>query len=238
MNEEEAGAARSGGTSPDEAADPLPRESPAAYRALLQRLDGWFADARARHPGVIPCAGGCSPCCHGPFDISVADAELLVQAVRALPAEERAAAEQRAAALLARMQAHLPGWTAPYDIADVGDDAFDAMATALAHEPCPLLGPGGACLVYENRPLTCRLIGLTMITPAGRVIENMCPIQERFPEYRSLPAMRFDLEDLEVEELEAMQAAARRLLGDVNRSDYETTIAAAITPPAGPTERR
>ena len=35
-------------------------EEIAAYRELLERLDRWFADARARHPGVIPCTGGCT----------------------------------------------------------------------------------------------------------------------------------------------------------------------------------
>ncbi|MDQ2670529.1 MAG: YkgJ family cysteine cluster protein [Gemmatimonadota bacterium] len=204
------------------------RTSPAGYRALLDRLDRWFAEARARHPGVIPCGGGCSTCCHGPFDISVADAELLVAAVRALPAVERAAVRSRAAALMERFAEQLPGWSAPHDIADVGDDAFDQAVSALRAEPCPLLGPGGACLIYADRPMICRLIGLSMVTPAGRVIENMCPIQEQFPAYEALPPMQFDLEDLEVDELEALQAAARRLLGDASRGDYETTIAAAI----------
>jgi Fe-S-cluster containining protein len=204
------------------------RESPAPYRELLERLDRWFADARATHPGVIPCRGGCTPCCHGPFDISVADAELLVHAVRALPEPERAAVQARAAALMARIAERLPGWEAPHDIAAVGDEAFDGMGEALAAEPCPLLGPDGGCRIYADRPFVCRLIGLGMVTPTGRVIENMCPIQGAFPVYRSLPPAPFDLEDLEVQELEAMQAAARRLLGDADAADYETTIAAAI----------
>ena len=224
------------------------RESPAAYRELLERLDRWFAEARARNPGVVPCGAGCSACCHGPFDISVADAELLVHAVRALPDAECRDVQARATALLARIAAHLPGWRPPHAIADVGDAAFDAMGNALAAEPCPLLGPDGACRIYADRPFVCRLIGLGMVTPAGRIIENMCPIQDQFPVYRALPQMYFDLEGLEVDELEAMQAAARRLLGTPAAVDYETTIAAAIVdftvdPPAtpsprGPTERR
>lgn len=206
-----------------------PRESPAAYRELLERLDRWFAGARARHPGVIPCAGGCSSCCHGPFDISVADTELLVAAVQALPAHERGTVRDRAARLLERMTAALPGWSSPHDIADAGDDAFDRMAATLAVEPCPLLADDGRCRIYADRPLVCRLIGVAMVTPAGRVIENMCPIQQQFPEYRSLPAQSFDLEAFEMDELEALAAAARRLFGDAGRSDYETTIAAAIS---------
>lgn len=46
--------------------------STAAYAQLLARLDQWFAAGRAAG-GVVPCRGGCTACCHGPFDISVAD---------------------------------------------------------------------------------------------------------------------------------------------------------------------
>lgn len=205
-----------------------PREGPAGYRELLERLDRWFAEARARHPGVIPCRGGCSACCRGPFDISVADAELLVHAVRALPDAEREDVRARAARLMLRMAEHLPRWEPPYDIGDPGDAPFDVMANALAAEPCPLLGDDGACRIYRDRPFVCRLTGLAMRSPAGRVVENMCPIQAQFPAYSALPAMPFDLEDFEVDELEAMQGAARRLLGDAARTDYETTIAAAV----------
>ena len=211
-----------------------PRESPLAYRALLERLDRWFAGARAKHPGVIPCTGGCSACCHGPFDISVADAELLAHAVRALPDAERQEVRARAEALMLRIAGLLPGWQAPHDVASVGDDAFDLMGTTLANEPCPLLDPEGRCRIYADRPLVCRLIGLSMVTPAGRVIENMCPIQEQFPVYEALPPVAFDLEGFEVEEIEALQAAARRLLGTADEETYETTIAAAILDFGGP----
>jgi hypothetical protein len=40
----------------------------AAYRALLEQLDGWFAGARERAGDIVPCRTGCTACCHGPFD--------------------------------------------------------------------------------------------------------------------------------------------------------------------------
>jgi len=60
------------------------------------------------------------------------------------------------------------------------------------------------------------------------LIENACPIQEEFPGYAALPPQAFDLEALELEEIECQRAAARRLFGDAGREGYETTIAAAI----------
>jgi Fe-S-cluster containining protein len=205
-----------------------PRTGPSTYRALLQRLSDWFEEGRRRAPGVIPCRRGCTACCHGPFDISVADVELLQEAVDRLPEETRLDVIMRARVLLAKMEAREPGWTAPHAIADLGEERFDQLAAALGAEPCPLLSDDGRCRVYEDRPLVCRLIGLAMVSPTGREIPNACPIQEHFPGYPSLPPVPFDLEDLELAEIECLRGAARRLLGDASRHDYETTIAAAL----------
>lgn len=205
--------------------------SAASYRALLERLDGWTAEARHRHPGVIPCCAGCSGCCHGPFDVTIADVELLREALGRLPEAERDEVAGRARRLLGRMGALAPGWGPPYEIAVLGEERFDALGEALAAEPCPLLGDDGRCRVYRDRPMVCRLIGLPMLSPAGRVIENACPIRERFPAYAALEPQLFDLEAFEREEAECLREAAARVLGDRSRWEFETTIAAVAAPP-------
>ena len=204
------------------------RTDPVAYRELLERLDEWFEEGRRHARGLLPCRCGCSACCHGPFDVSVADVELLLDAVRRLPPDEGAEVWGRARALLDKMEALEPDWRAPHAVLDLGDHRFDRLVETLTEQPCPLLDDSGSCRIYADRPLVCRLIGLSMITPAGRVIENTCPIQQQFPGYADLPPNPFDLEELEVAELECLQGAARRLLGDSARHDFETTIAAAI----------
>lgn len=198
------------------------------HRALLERLDRWFAEGRRTAPIPVPCRAGCTACCHGPFDISIADAELVGQAVSRLPAAEREAVAGRAAALLDRMHAIEPGWGPPYEVAAIGEDRFDRLSEALASEPCPLLDEAGRCRIYADRPLVCRLIGLGMVTAAGGVIENACPIQDRFPGYAGLPPVAFDLEGFETDEIECLRAAAERRFGDPERWSFETTIAAAV----------
>jgi len=94
--------------------------------------------------------------------------------------------------------------------------------------PCPLLDETGRCGIYVDRPLVCRMIGLGMRTPAGRTIDNACPIQERFPGYASLPPAMFELETFEEVELVCLRGAAARRFGDPERWGFETTIAAAI----------
>jgi Fe-S-cluster containining protein len=199
-----------------------------AYVELLARLDRWMEAGRRAHPGAVPCRAGCTACCHGPFDVTVADAELIRAAVERMPEDERSEVTARAAALLERMRAVAPDWAPPYDIAALGDERFDRLTDALAGEPCPLLGDDGRCRIYEDRPLVCRLIGLPMQARAGRVIENACPIQERFPAYAALAPVPFDLEDFEDVELECLRGAAERTLGDASGWGFETTIAAVV----------
>jgi Fe-S-cluster containining protein len=201
----------------------------AAYPALLDRLTTWFDQARREHPGVIPCHQGCSACCHGPFDISLADAELIEAGLRELPESDWVEVRRRARELVVRMEALEPGWTVPHAIADLGEARFDRLADALAAEPCPLLDSEGRCRIYAHRPLVCRLIGLGMRTPAGGTIENACPIQDQFPSYANLPPALFDLESFEEVERACLVQAAGHRLGQPDRWEHETTIAALIT---------
>jgi Fe-S-cluster containining protein len=165
---------------------------PILYGRLLGRLDRWSAEAAERHPGTIPCARGCNACCHGPFDISAADAALLRSGVATLDPATRAEVRSRAESLLGRMREVAPEWRAPWAIAAIGEERFDEISEALADEPCPLLDAEGGCVVYAHRPAICRMMGLGMRTPDGD-IENACPIQGQFPAYAALPPQAFDL---------------------------------------------
>ena len=203
----------------------------AAYRDLLQRLDRWFADSSDRNPGIVPCRPGCSACCHGPFDISVADVVLIREAVARLPANAREEVARRALAQVERMQELEPGWDSREGLGGMTEEEFDRVSDAMASAPCPLLNDQGACRIYQDRPLVCRLIGLGVVTPAGRVIENACPIASEFPEYAALPLQPLDLEAVEELEVACLEAASDRLFGRPDRGDFETTIAAAIVGP-------
>ena len=75
----------------------------------------------------------------------------------------------------------------------------DELVETLAGLPCPALGDAGACIIYESRPATCRMIGLPMTDEDGDVLENSCPIQGDFPEFAALAPVPFDLEQFESE---------------------------------------
>jgi Fe-S-cluster containining protein len=209
------------------------------WQSALSRLDDWFRSAHARHPGVIPCRAGCSACCHGPFDISAADALLLQEGLATLPEAVRLAVRARSEALFTRMRQLAPAWRAPWDLAQLGEEHFDAMIESLAEEPCPLLDEAGRCVAYLFRPLVCRLIGLPMMTAGGLELENACPIQDRFPSFAALDPELFDLEALEAEETACQEGAAAVLFDSPLHRDFETTIAACFassSPPSSPSQ--
>ena len=170
------------------------------YRTLLPILDQWFASGSSdAGPGVVPCRSGCSACCHGPFDISPADARLVAQAIARLDEEARVALQQRAGSQLDRYRQLIPEWGPPWDVTDLGDEAFDELVESLAGLPCPALGHDGACVIYADRPATCRMIGLPMVNEDSQILENACPIQGAFPEYAALAPVPFDLGRFESE---------------------------------------
>lgn len=194
------------------------------YLRLLRQLDIWFADGLASAgPGVVPCTRGCTACCRGPFDISAADAELVAEAVAALPDAQRGPLLARAAAQRARYAALLPAWRGPWDVETVDEAAFDALTEALADEPCPALDDEGACVIHASRPATCRIMGIGMLLPDGDVLDNACPIRATFPAYDALGPTPFDLLRFE-HDAAACDAAAEA------RGRCTTTIAGAVAP--------
>lgn len=193
------------------------------YLDLLQTLDAWFASgAEAAGPGVVPCRTGCTGCCHGPFDISAADARLVAGAVDRLPHAVADGVRSRARQQLVAGTTIDPRWQPPYRPIELGDDAFDALCDAQQELPCPALDPmTGACLIHDFRPATCRMMGLSMALPEGDLLENGCPIQDRFPGYQALAATPFDLMRFEL-------TAAEHDLAAIDAGWHSTTVAGTV----------
>lgn len=96
------------------------------------------------------------------------------------------------------------------------------MCDALEQEPCPALDPeSGACLIHADRPATCRLMGMSLRTLEGDQLENLCPIQSRFPDYAGLAPTPLDLMQFEVD-------AAQMDLEAMAGGWHSTTVAGAI----------
>jgi Fe-S-cluster containining protein len=134
------------------------------FRSILQRADAHFARVMAKQPDALACRRGCSLCCHGLFEISAADISVLADGLTALPPAVRDEIVKRAEAMAEALE--LPV------IQELTPEAKEAFFVRADDVPCPALGEGGACLVYEHRPLVCRTFGLPLRDGANFIGEE------------------------------------------------------------------
>jgi len=146
------------------------------YYELLQALDQWFASMQARHPEQMQCRKGCAFCCHGLFDISMADAVLVARGFEALPAGSRARVSARARTIQRAIQRQAPALLPPYLLQEPGSDRIDEIVSGVSGTACPFLGERNECLIYAHRPLACRMEGVPMVDGREGLFGDWCEL--------------------------------------------------------------
>ena len=186
------------------------------YDELLATLDRRFQSVHARYPYDIACGDGCAACCHGLFDVSLPDARRIVRGYAALPPPLQDAVAERALRLQDRILGKLPELSSPY-LLDASDqnvqDRIDAMTELMPEARCIFLDDGDRCLIYDDRPMACRLEGLPMIDRHDGLFDDWC--EKNFkegiaPETSSELMAELQLDYYAMQELEQM--AAMRLV--------------------------
>lgn len=154
----------------------------APYEALAAEADTLFTRVAHQHPHCVRCQPGCADCCHALFDLSLIEALYLHEQFCATfdfgPERSRilaAAADTDRALTRFKRQLYLDlkeaGQNADFSEHDA-DRAVAKVMDRAARERirCPLLGPDDRCVLYEARPVTCRLYGIpTAIQGQGHV---------------------------------------------------------------------
>lgn len=197
------------------------------YRQLLQQHDDWFAQAFQQFPEAIRCARGCAQCCRGLFDISLLDAWVLQQGFNRLPASLKLQVQARARSRLAELQQRWPNLHFPYFLNTLADDAWTEMPEG-DPTPCPLLSDQGLCLVYDHRPLTCRLHGLPNIDISGEIFaDSYCTLNFPGIDPLTLSALRGGFRAAFAQEM-ALQGALTEELFGRPLQELDTFIALAL----------
>jgi Fe-S-cluster containining protein len=196
-----------------------------AYRRLLGRVDAWFARVLAEHPSKMQCRRGCFDCCLGLFDISIADAALLREGLAALAAPVREGIEARARALMEKVAAERPELRGARTLDALDEDEIDDLTDAVGPERCPCLGEGGECLVYDYRPMVCRLNGAPVVDVSGAVVhEEGCFKNSVTP--GETPRLEYDV--IRREERKLLRRLYRAGLRGVGRPEETALIAQAV----------
>lgn len=130
------------------------------YETLVAEADALFTHVRSTHQDCVTCHQGCSDCCHALFDLSLVEAMYLNAAFT----ETFAYGKERSDILLkaadidrqtTRIKREL------YRASKAGENADEILRrAAAARVPCPLLDAQNTCLLYAQRPITCRLYGI------------------------------------------------------------------------------
>lgn len=142
------------------------------YGALLAEVDAWFRGCMEAFQDDIRCNAGCSECCRGLFDITLTDALFLRLGFILLPRELQESVREKAAGRLAEMRQLWPELAPPFVLNHRPEEEWEQLMPDDDETPCVLLGDDGRCLVYEHRPMTCRLHGLPLIDPDGALLHD------------------------------------------------------------------
>ena len=182
-------------------------------RRLYGEVDNWFAACLQAGGTTLACRGGCSSCCRGLFDITLLDAWLLKEAFAALPEATRNQVLARCRSRLVELQKQWPEITNPYLLNALPESEWQEMPEEDL-TPCPLLDENGYCLVYDARPLTCRLHGLPNIDVSGEDFDGtLCTLHPGDP--GSLPdeILHWRFRAVFVQEVELFNRFVRVLTG-------------------------
>jgi Fe-S-cluster containining protein len=125
------------------------------YRQLVARVEAFGQAIQQRYPGQVTCHAGCDGCCYQQFTVFPVEAYHLRRTVAGLAPDTRQHLRQRFAA---------------------PSDPWQVLSQP---QPCVLL-EGGRCLLYEGRPLICRMHGYPLYSamierPDGQQ-RDCCPL--------------------------------------------------------------
>jgi Fe-S-cluster containining protein len=189
---------------------------------LRARADESFRQVAQAHPQAVACVAGCDDCCHALFDLSLLEALSLALAFQELPRQERREILRRG-----EKAVQIFDKAAALALAAQGEERLRVLS--LARVPCPLLS-GGRCLLYRDRPLTCRLYGVPVaIDGASRTCHRS----------RFLPGQTYPTVDLALVqmELERLSRAAARLLPSLGPARRDVARALELANTHGPALR-
>ena len=203
------------------------------YGELLREVDRWFSGCVRRHGDLIACGRGCSACCRGLFDITILDALYLRSGIDALPEAIKQSLRLKAADSLANLSACNPSFAEPWILNRIPEDEWEELMPESDETPCLLLAEDGSCLVYGQRPMTCRLNGIPLLDVSGEaVMDECCTLNFRGVDAALPEDIRHPFLDLFAQELLLFREVTRKLLGEaVNEMD--TFIPAAVMIDAG-----
>ena len=143
---------------------------------LVDRLDNWFQSIQNRYADQMQCARGCAHCCYGLFDVSLLDAFRIAQAFGILPQEIKSAAAAASSAIQKKIIQEGRELREPFFLNKISEERIDQLVEYVQDARCPLLDDNDHCLIYEHRPIVCRLEGIPIVDSQDGLFGDWCEL--------------------------------------------------------------
>lgn len=140
------------------------------YEKLVKMTDEAFNKVKEQYPDSVNCKVGCSDCCYALFDLTLIEAMYLnekfnekIQGPERLNLLDKAGETDRKIYMLKKKA---------FKETQKGIDVAEVLGKlSMEKVRCPLLDDSDKCMIYENRPLTCRVYGIPTST---RGMSHIC----------------------------------------------------------------
>jgi len=123
------------------------------YETLVAGADLAFRKVATQYGDLVRCRPGCQDCCHAVFGLLPVESVYLAYRFGSVDGSAGHEAVLRARGF----DRELTGLRARHG------SQPDPLALARERLRCPLLGTGDRCLLYQYRPVTCRVYGIPTV---------------------------------------------------------------------------
>ena len=133
------------------------------YEALVHMVDGVFERVKKEYPKEVFCRKKCSDCCYAIFDLTLIEALYLndkfLKKFSGIEKNSLIEIADKTDRVLVKMKRNA------YREVKNGAEQLEIVAKMSQERVrCPLLGKDDLCVMYEHRPITCRVYGIPTST--------------------------------------------------------------------------
>ncbi len=157
------------------------------YEAVVDMVDQVFDRVKKEFPKEVFCREKCSDCCYAIFDLTLIEALYLNhkfhEKFSGTEKSDLIAIADKTDRVLARMKRE-----AYKKVKDGADQLEIVGKMSQERVRCPLLGENNLCLMYEYRPITCRVYGIPISTVGA---SHICG-RTNFVQGKAYPTLNMD----------------------------------------------
>ena len=166
------------------------------YEVLVDKAEAGFHNVKGQYGECVKCKLHCSDCCNAVFGVFLAEALYIREHFEHINEEQKQEVIKRAQQAdkdIEELQKKLKTFE--------DDPQMQAYTLARARVRCPMLDDSNECILYQRRPITCRVYGIpTQIQgktrscgKAGFVNGETYPILDLDAVYRDLYILSKDI---------------------------------------------